>query len=132
MLDAKKIQDAMATGLSFICAMCKHWHAGVDAGLMDAEGNPVCMHSKVCFSPLSGGSFEYYDGPMEFNAFRFCYICGKVADKAIEPQVPNAKRVGVCSRCFEEVVKKSARRALGRRIIFTTAERAGPDKFSEV
>jgi len=122
MLDNKKIKDAMNVGLSFVCAACTRWHDGVEKGVKDHEGDQMCTHFRVCFGPMSGGSFDYYNGPLSTSLVRFCYVCGNEADKAIEPQVPNGKRIGCCSSCFNTVVLKQARdkRANGCPITFTS------------
>lgn len=103
MLDEKKVREEMRLGLSFICAMCENWHSAVDIGMVDDDGDRVCLKYKTCFSPISGGSFDYYCGPLP-DVLKFCYICGGSADKAIEPMVPMGKRVGCCTKCFESEI----------------------------
>lgn len=125
MLDDKKVKEAMTTGLSFICAVCENWHEAVEKKHVDGDGDLVCMRYRDCFSPLRGGSFDHYKGPLGMNVLRFCYVCGKPADKAIEPQVPNGKRVGCCTTCFDNVVIGEARalRKSGRRVTFTSDQK---------
>lgn len=132
MLDEKKVQEAMQSGLAFICASCVHWHEGVERDLKDLDNDTVCTKNKTCFSPLSGGSFDQYSGPMQFCLMRFCYSCGKEADKALEAQVGGARKIGICNKCLEKIVRQSAVRAPGKKILFTTENRTGPPKYDEV
>jgi hypothetical protein len=130
MMDQKRVQEAMASGLSFVCATCENWYKGVDAGLKDGDGDAVCLEYKTCFSPLSGGGFEKYQGPIKGYLIKFCYMCGKKADKAVEAK-GSGDRIGICSSCLE-VLKNIARREAGRNILFTTERRAGENKYVEL
>jgi hypothetical protein len=130
MMDQRKVQEAMQDGLAFICATCKNWYKGVDEGLKDVEGDAVCLEHKRCSSPLAGGAFEHYDGPMKGHLLKFCYNCGKDANKAIESKGKDF-RIGVCSSCLE-MLKSRALREPGRRIVFTTERRAGKSRFVEL
>jgi hypothetical protein len=100
--------------------------------MKDTDGDTACMKHLECKSPIAGGSFDYYEGPMRGNLDKFCYVCGKTAEKALAPQIPNAKRIGCCVKCLENVVKKRAVQQSGKKVRFTTAKRTGPDKFEEI
>ena len=132
MLDEKRVQESMQNGLAFICASCKYWHLGVDVGMKDADGDAACMWHLECKSPIAGGSFDHYEGPMSGSLDKFCYVCGKIAERALVPQVFGAKRIGCCVECLENIVKKKAIQQPGKKVLFTTAKRAGPDKFEEI
>lgn len=114
-------------GIAFVCTTCKHWQEGADKGMVDSDGDPVCSRSSSCRGPLSGGSFEQYHGPLNGYMAKFCHVCGTMATKAISPKGDDS-RVGVCDACLE-VIKGLAPAVPGKKIVFTTAKRAGGDKY---
>jgi len=133
MIDPKRVAESEAKGLAFVCRLCERWYEGEDLGLEDVEGDAVCASKDGCCSPISGGSFHKYRGPLEGHLAKYCYVCGKEnPEKALEAQMAGGKRVGCCDSCFENVVKRSAKRQPGRKIIFTTEKRAGPDQFDAI
>lgn len=130
MLDPKRILKAEADGVAFVCRMCTRWYQGEDMGLVDVEGDQRCATIRNCGSPIGGKCFHDYDGPLKGYLANYCYVCGKShPQKALKPNIPDSQPIGCCDYCFENVVQKLALRQPGRRIIFTTAERAGPDRF---
>jgi len=130
MLDPARIVEAQTKGVVFVCRMCTRFHEGADLGLKDEEGDVICTAHKTCGSPLSGKSFQEYEGPLKNYLVNYCYICGKYRpEHALEPKVSGAKRIGCCTDCLNNVVKKVTPRPEGRRVVFTTAKRAGPDQF---
>jgi hypothetical protein len=130
MLDPKRILDAEAKNVAFVCRMCTRWYEGEDQGLADVEGDTMCASTGKCGSPIGGKSFEEYNGPLAGYLTHYCYLCGKQhPEKALEPKVPGAQKIGCCDHCFENEVKQLAVRQKGRKIIFATAEKLGPEKF---
>lgn len=132
-LDPKRILAAEAKNVAFICRMCRHWYEGEDLGLVDVEGDQICSAQGKCGSPVGGRSFEAYSGPLAGYLTHYCYLCGKHhPEKALEPKVAGAQKIGCCDQCFENEVKQIAVRQTGRKIIFQSAEKAGPEKFEAV
>ena len=133
MLDPKRVKDAEAKGVAFICRMCIRWYEGEDQGLLDVDGETRCAAKGRCSSPIGGGVFEEYSGPLAGYLTHNCYICGASnPEKALEPKMVGTRRIGCCADCFDNQVKKLAERPVGRKIIFTTAKRAGPEKFEAI
>lgn len=92
-LDITKMRLAVAGGLSIVCASCEKWWEGQDKGL------PGCIAADGCGSPLAGGTFHEYQGPMT-TFDRWCFVCGADAEHAVE--VANESRIiGVCAKHLE-------------------------------
>lgn len=123
MIDHKRLKKATADGVAFICRMCVNWYKGEDMGLTDDDGNRICASEGHCGSPISGKSFGEYDGPLKGHLARYCYICGKPnPEKALEAKVFGSQRIGCCNYCFENEVKRIAKRQLERRVVFSKGE----------
>jgi hypothetical protein len=120
-------KDAREKGVAFLCATCTRWAEGVDKGIMNRDGEQVCSRSQSCHGPLSGGSFEEYDGPIRGYLAKFCHVCGCHATKAISPKGVES-RIGVCDSCLA-MLRGLTPSIPGRKIVFTTANRAGDDKY---
>lgn len=117
MLDEKRVRLAAVSNVAFVCRMCTLWYLGEDLGLKDAEGGHVCASNGKCGSPISGKSFEEYDGPLKGNLVSYCYLCGQTKPgKALAPNKPDAPRIGCCNNCFENEVKHLMIRQAGKGI----------------
>lgn len=124
-----KMFDEDAKPLAFICQTCEHWGVGKDAGRKNVEGHSLCSMHAICKSPIGGGSFDAYKGPLEGSGLvNYCYVCGGKAEHALEPEVPNARRIGICKGCLPKV-QEMATRDPGRKIVFTSEAKVGPGKF---
>jgi hypothetical protein len=76
---------------------------------------------------LAGGGFEEYDGPLRGYLAKFCHVCGGHATKAIAPKGVE-RRIGVCDSCLD-MIRGLTPLMPGKKIVFTTAKRAGEDKY---
>lgn len=89
-MDLVKVGQAVASGVSIVCATCKRYWEGREKQLPD----PKCTVVKPCGSPFASLTFPEYDGPMtDFS--RWCFVCGATATKGVkvrdEPRV-----IGMC------------------------------------
>jgi hypothetical protein len=82
----------VAGGLAAVCATCeRHWAA-------KARQLPRCLATSGCCSPLGGGTFHEYRGPLTPEAFKlFCFVCGDKSTRAIRVG-QNPKLIGVCQQ----------------------------------
>jgi len=89
-MDMVRVGQAIASGVSIVCATCKRYWEGRERGLPD----PKCTAARPCGSPLAALTFPEYDGPMTDFA-RWCFVCGGHATKGVkvreEPRV-----IGMC------------------------------------
>lgn len=67
-LDPVQVVEAMANGVSAVCATCLHYWSAYDKRL-DSCGQPKCG------GPIGGGTFPSYDGPMKGVLHKFCFVC---------------------------------------------------------
>jgi len=71
MLDMLKVKAAVADGMSAVCATCtKYWRAR-DKGVAGHR----CLSQDGCASPLGGGDFHEYEGPITYFD-KQCFVCG--------------------------------------------------------
>jgi hypothetical protein len=89
-LNPIEVARAMAGGLSAVCATCERYWAAQERHL------DRCLATSGCCSPLGGGTFPEYQGPLNDEAFKqFCFVCGEKSFRAV--RVGQSKRlVGVC------------------------------------
>lgn len=87
MITRKKVMEELSTGLSAVCAWCEHWHNAKD------RGEEVACGRLNCGGPSVGKGFPAYKGIMEHGLHKFCFICNKEADAAIEI---GGRMIGVC------------------------------------
>jgi len=96
-LDAVKISQAVEKHkIAIICATCtKYWQAR-DRGLPE----PQCLSISNCASPIGGGNFHEYEGPIpDFKIW--CFVCGGFCTKFIF--VKGKERIfGICDTHLEE------------------------------
>lgn len=93
--DPVEVARAMAGGLSAVCATCeKFWQAR-------ERQLDHCLATAGCCSPLGGGTFPEYHGPLNDAAFKqFCFVCGDKSQRAV--RVGRSPRlIGVCGRHIE-------------------------------
>lgn len=126
-LDLKRMMEAEAHGVAFICRMCANWYKGEDLGLKDIDGDSVCTEVGRCKSPIGGGGFEHYKGPLSLgsNMLGYCYICGKTGpEKALQASEDGARKVGCCNACYEREIRRlhSVSKNENTRILFTRKE----------
>lgn len=97
-MDPKKIEAAMASGLSMVCSLCtKYWDAR-DLGVPDGK----CLAVDGCGSPIAGDVFHEFNGPIT-NFEKFCFVCGDRATHGI--RVDTHVRVIGCCKAHVELVK---------------------------
>lgn len=71
MNDLLKVSKAVQNGLSVTCATCnKYWEAR-DKNIP----NDKCAAKDGCRSPIGGGTFHEYDGPI-VDFTQWCFVCG--------------------------------------------------------
>ncbi len=112
MLDAKKVQWAIKSGLSAICAQCLHYWAAQQHIPDDdpAEGHkPVEAHCprRDCGGPQFDLVFPKYEGPLAGRLATICYICGDEPDAMVE--MHGRGHIGVCKKhlpSFREHLRK--------------------------
>jgi hypothetical protein len=89
-MDLVKVGQAIASGVSIVCATCNRYWEGREKQLPE----PKCTVTKPCGSPFASMTFPEYDGPMTDFA-RWCFVCGATATKGVkvrdEPRV-----IGMC------------------------------------
>ena len=95
-----RVGQAIASGLSIVCATCARYWEGREQGLPE----PKCTVMKPCGSPLARLTFPEYEGPIT-DFTRWCFVCGEKASLGVrvreEPRV-----IGMCKahvRMLEEV-----------------------------
>ena len=129
MLDSEKISEARAKGVCFTCAMCTLWYKGVKMKLRLWDGTERCAAVNGCGGPLSGGSFEEYDGPLKGYLVKFCYVCGsRTPEHALAAKVPNSQKIGCCAKCLDKVKELVHMGDEDRNVIKIAEHLAPPDK----
>lgn len=96
-MDPIKIAQAVEKfKIPVICATCnKYWQAR-DRGLPE----PQCLAVDNCTSPIGGGNFHEYEGPIpDFRIW--CFVCGSSCSKYIF--VKGKQRIfGICDLHLED------------------------------
>jgi hypothetical protein len=86
------ITDARKKGVSYVCAHCEHFWAGI---LKKMDRCVVLSQGKQCGSVFLGMTFPEYKGPLPRHTFpNFCFVCGKEADSGVTADGP--EMLGVC------------------------------------
>ena len=89
-LDPHLVEAAVKSGLSTVCATCRRYWEGRERGLPE----PRCTSRSGCGSPLAGGDFHEYDGPIsEFD--RWCFVCAGEAKYGVRAR-DKRRLFGVC------------------------------------
>lgn len=89
-LDSHLVEAAVKSGLSAVCATCQRYWEGRERGLPE----PRCTSKSGCGSPLAGGDFHEYSGPItEFD--RWCFVCAGEAKYGVRAR-EKRKLFGVC------------------------------------
>lgn len=97
MLDPVKIAQAVEKyKLPVVCASCtKYWKAR-DRGLPE----PQCASVDGCASPIGGGNFHEYEGPIpDFKIW--CFVCGAGCNKFIFVK-GKERTFGICDEHLED------------------------------
>lgn len=91
-MNSARIGLAVQGGLSVVCATCsKYWRAR-DVGMPE----PSCLAKDGCGSPLKGGDFHEYEGPIS-DFGRWCFVCGEEASHGVRVS-GRVRSVGMCNR----------------------------------
>jgi len=89
-MDMVRVGQAIASGVSIVCATCRRYWAGRERGLPGSK----CTAAKPCGSPFAALTFPEYDGPIR-DFTQWCFVCGARATKGVrvreEPRV-----IGMC------------------------------------
>lgn len=93
-----RIEQAVAAGVTFVCATCDHYWWGVEKGISECRAG---FEDKTCCGPMGRKAYPEYKGPLGENLHAFCFICGHTADAAVE--VMGEGFVGVCKAHVETV-----------------------------
>lgn len=89
-LDPVKVGLAVADGVSTVCSTCTKYWRGRDLGLPDGK----CTTQSRCGSPLAGGDFHDYEGPIaDFSVW--CFVCGQSATHGVR-LVGKKRQFGMC------------------------------------
>lgn len=89
-LDLAKVGLAVQGGLSTVCATCTRYWEARDKHLPE----PQCLAKDGCGSPLRGGDFHEYLGPItDFG--RWCFVCGADASYGVRVQ-GRTRAAGMC------------------------------------
>jgi len=103
-MDPLRVRDAVAQGLAFPCAMCRHYWQGRD------DGEDSC-NKKECGGPLSGRSFPSYDGPLPDGDWaHFCFLSGQSNDLVGVHVVGAGRRLAIAKDdqgIFDNCTRKS-------------------------
>lgn len=129
MIDAKRMAEAAADGVIFLCRTCPAYFEGEDRGQRDADGHVVCTGAG-CRSPISGGSFDKYRGPIN-DLTKVCCFCGaENPEHALEAGVSMARKVGCCARCLDHVRRLApSQLSDGRKLVWVKEEAAEPERY---
>ena len=104
-MDAVKVGQAVASGMSIVCSTCKRYWEGTERGLPVGE----CTGPAGCGSPLAGDDFHGYEGPIT-DLTRWCFVCGESATRGI--RVTGKQRI--VGMCTEHVDWVKSLQAVGR------------------
>lgn len=89
-LDPHLVEAVVRSGLSMVCATCRKYWEGRERGLPE----PRCTSKTGCGSPLAGGDFHEYEGPItEFD--RWCFVCAGEAKYGVRAR-DKRRLFGVC------------------------------------
>lgn len=89
-LDPYLVEAAVKSGLSTVCATCRKYWEGRERGLPE----PRCTSKTGCGSPLAGGDFHEYDGPLTVFD-RWCFVCAAEAKYGVRAR-DKRRLFGVC------------------------------------
>ncbi len=97
MIDPIKVAMAVEKqGLSVVCATCTKYWKGREKGLPE----PQCTAIDGCGSPIGGGTFHEYQGPIpDFKVW--CFVCGAAPDKFMFI-AGNPMLFGICNTHLED------------------------------
>jgi hypothetical protein len=97
MMDVARMKEAVARGLSLVCASCDLYWEGRARELPQDQ----CTASDGCCGPLGGGTFHEYRGQIT-DLTRWCFLCGADATSAVR-RAGAERGVGVCPGCLPHV-----------------------------
>lgn len=104
--DPIKVKAAISDGMSAVCATCqKYWQAR-------EKGVPGhrCLSREGCASPLGGGDFHEYAGPIQVFD-RQCFVCGGPV-KFVARAGRSVRPIGICDKhigMFERLAPRNRR-----------------------
>lgn len=90
-MNPAKVGLAVSSGLSMVCATCQKYWTARERGIPE----PKCLAVDGCCSPIGGGDFHEYEGPITDFA-RWCFVCGLESRYGIKAG-SRPRVVGVCS-----------------------------------
>jgi tRNA G26 N,N-dimethylase Trm1 len=91
MIDTRAVQEAMKSGMAFVCAMCDHFHHAQSIA-------PGSGCGQECGGPTRRMLFPKYKGPMGEDALvSHCLRCGEPADAGAVGHV-TGRKLGFCEK----------------------------------
>lgn len=91
-IDPRLAAAATQSGLSAVCATCTRYWEARDRLLPE----PQCLSTTRCGSPLAGGSFHDYLGPLT-DLTKLCFVCAGPPKYGVRT-TKTSKLVGVCRK----------------------------------
>ena len=118
MIKTDEIMFFVNQGYSFICSMCELLHEAKDRGVPDGK----CLAKDGCGSPIAGGSFHEYRGPLAVFD-KFCFACGDQATDVLRVQ-GHVRAIGCCQAHLELVksLKPTGKEAVKIKVIDKNGE----------
>lgn len=104
-MNPQDIKVEVASGTSYVCAMCERYWQGRALGL------DRCTAPAECGSPLIGDNFTHYVGPLK-DFREYCFVCGKVSTHSITVN-GRIRKIGACPdhmKWLEEAANKKRSR----------------------
>lgn len=105
MIDEARVQWAIKSGLSAVCANCLHyWRRQENAPVARPyeqfkPAEAACGHDG-CGGPIRDRAFPDYDGPLKGRLASICFICGGEPDATVE--MHGRGYLGVCKEHLEQ------------------------------
>lgn len=85
------VREAMAGGVSFVCATCKRFWEG------QARGLQTCTALLPCGGPMAKLAFPLYSGSIT-DMERYCFVCGEPPTAGAVRVPYEERKLGVCKK----------------------------------
>lgn len=92
-VNAFEVTDAVKSGLSLVCATCRHYWDGRRSGALNCGKLDCC-------GPFGGGAFQDYSGPIS-DFERQCFVCGNPEVCGVFKLNGETRKFGICGRHLE-------------------------------
>lgn len=91
-----QVDKALKAGYSIFCSTCSNFWEATDG--KGPVGQVQCKAKDGCCSPLGGGSFHEYKGPIS-STDTWCFVCGSPSTHLVAAN--NGKKFGMCVQHVE-------------------------------